>query len=51
MATARNSGILRVISLPLNTALFCPFARDKVFYVDDDTNVANDGSSWTLLRI
>ncbi|MGB2862046.1 MAG: hypothetical protein WBC05_01865 [Sedimentisphaerales bacterium] len=38
-----------VIPLPLIMALFCPFAYAKVIYVDDDANVANDGSSWTLL--
>jgi len=29
--------------------LVLPICRAKVIYVDDDSNVANDGSSWTLL--
>ena len=49
MTTPRNSRVLRIIPLLLIMALFCPFARAKVIYVDDDTNVANDGSNWTLL--
>jgi hypothetical protein len=49
MTTASNSRVLRVIPLLLIVVMFCPFARAKVIYMDDDANVANDGSSWTLL--
>ena len=39
MATVSNSRVLRVIPLLLIMALFCPVARVKVIYVDDDANV------------
>ncbi len=49
MTTPSNTRVLRTIPLLLIMALLFPFARAKVIYVDDDANVANDGSSWTLL--
>jgi len=46
MSEVRESRLPLIIPLIVTVALFCPSARGKIIYVDDDAVAPGDGSSW-----